>query len=142
VYQDQLVAVMSFSQPRRAAGSSKHDLELVRFAVDGHIPGIGSRIFAHATRLLGPQCVVSYSDNEYSNGGVYRSLGFSLSHELSPSYWYWCPKKKKQYHRYNFTKHSLLRAGYDEYKTEKEIMAELGYLRIWDAGKQVWVWQS
>jgi len=29
--------------------------------------------------------------------------------------------------------------GCDVTKTEKEIMKELGYLRVWDCGNKVWV---
>jgi hypothetical protein len=39
---------------------------------------------------------------------------------------------KKREHRYNFRKDKLIKLGYDSNKTEKEIMLELGYDKIWD----------
>jgi hypothetical protein len=43
------------------------------------------------------------------------------------------------YHRFNFAKHNLIKCGFDPLKTEKEIMDERGFLRIWDCGSRTWV---
>lgn len=42
----------------------------------------------------------------------------------------------KRYHRYNFTKHSILskHKDLDKNKTEWQLMYELGYNRIYDCG--------
>jgi hypothetical protein len=50
-----------------------------------------------------------------------------------PNYSY-TKKYVKREHRFNFRKDKLIKLGYDSDKTEREIMFENGYDRIWDTG--------
>jgi hypothetical protein len=47
-------------------------------------------------------------------------------------------KNEFRYHRGNFTKQSLIKEGFDSTKTEKEIMVERNYNRIYDCGHLVY----
>jgi hypothetical protein len=42
--------------------------------------------------------------------------------------------------RFGFRKSVLVKEGYDPGKTEREIMAERGFSRIYDCGTMVWVY--
>jgi hypothetical protein len=70
---------------------------------------------------------------------MYVKLGFTMEKDNKAGYWYYDPVKKISYHRYKFAKHTLVKAGHDPSKTEKVIMDELGYLRIWNCGTRTWI---
>lgn len=137
----ELVAAMTFSKSRVGIGKNRgdHSYELVRYVSSKSVVGGASKLLSHFIKLYQPKTVVSYSDNQYSTGNLYRQLGFRLENDESIGYKYYDPQKKKMYHRYNFTKHKLVKQGFDTNKTEKQIMDELGYLRIYDCGSKTWV---
>lgn len=138
---NQLIAVMTFSKPRSGIGKHRENTyELVRYASRGSVRGGASKLLCHFVKNH-PQVknIVSYSNNEYSQGQLYRMLGFELERDLLPSYFYFCAKENRRYHRYNFAKHKLIQQGFDPNKTETQIQAERGYLKIWDTGKRTWV---
>jgi hypothetical protein len=66
-------------------------------------------------------------------------LGFSLESDNSIGYRYYDPVKKKMYHRFNFTKGKLVKLGHSPDQTEKAIMDNLGFLRIYDCGSKTWI---
>lgn len=138
---DDIVAVMTFSKPRSGIGKHRpHTWELVRYASSGSVRGGASRLLTHFIRRHPEiQQIVSYSNNEYSQGQLYRTLGFDLESDLPASYFYYCPKENRRYHRYNFAKHKLVEQGFDSSLTETQIQTQRGYLKIWDTGKRTWV---
>ena len=140
-YSDRLVAVMLFGKPRTGAGQGSHSehSELLRFSVDGSVPGAAGKLLSYYIKNHHPSSVISFSDNEWSHGDLYQSLGFKLNSEIKPSYWYVTPRDGKRLHRYNFAKHKLVAAGYDPSMTEREITRDLGLMRVWDCGKKKWI---
>jgi hypothetical protein len=42
-------------------------------------------------------------------------------------------------HRFNWRKQKLVKLGFDTNKTEEEIMSELGYYRVYNAGNKKWI---
>jgi len=137
----ELVAVMTFSPKRAGIGKSRStgSYELVRYVTSCSVIGGASKLLSYFIKTNNPSNVYSYSDNMYSTGNLYGKLGFTLENENKSGYWYYDPVKKKAYHRYNFTKHKLVNSGFDVSKTEKEIMNERGFLRIYDCGSRTWV---
>ena len=138
LYKDtELYSVMSFSRGRSHI-SKNYDWELTRFAsVKGVlVVGGASKLFTAFIRKNSPTEVVSYADRRWSQGGLYKSLGFEYVRASEPSYWY--IKSGKRYHRSTFTKHKLVDAGYDPHKTEREIMEERGFHCIYDCGTLVY----
>ena len=135
-HKNELVAVMTFSNLRSVLGSSNKvdTYELVRFA-SKNVVGIGSRLLKFFIRKNNPKQIISYADKRWtlSEDNIYTKMGFSLVSETKPNYWY-CIGDNKRYHRYNFRKDILVNKGYDPKKTEKQIMSDLGYLRVWDCG--------
>lgn len=142
-HQGQLVAGMSFSPPRLGIGKHankfQNSWELVRFVSCKPVIGGASRLLSHFVKTHQPVEIFSYSNNDWSNGNLYRQLGFELEHEVAPAYWYIPPHGGIRQHRLRFAKHRLVAEGYDPNLTEREIMAQRGYLRVWDCGKRLWV---
>lgn len=141
VHANELVALMTFSKSRTGMGVNEDAHELVRFASSGRVVGGASKLLKHFLKNNSVKKLISYSDNEWSDGNLYRVLGFDLENEIAPSYWYLRPHTERLYHRYNFAKHKLVEQGYDPAKTERQITLEMGLLKIWDCGKKRWVCQ-
>lgn len=139
-HDNKIIAIMTFSKSRTGIGKNRGAgaYELVRYATSCPVIGGASKLLAAFKRQHSPNIIISYSDNQYSQGNLYKILGFQLENEISNGYWYYDPKTKKTYHRYKFTKHKLINEGFDPNKTEKQIMQERGFLRIYDCGTKTW----
>lgn len=141
---NQLVAVMTFSKLRQGVNrhrkNSDNTAELVRYASSKSVVGGASKLLAHFIKHHTEFTeILSYSNNEYGPGELYKALGFIQEKQDSLGYFYYSPKYKKRYHRYSFNKTKLVSLGFDAGKSEYEIMTESGYLRVWDCGKRCWV---
>ena len=72
------------------------------------------------------------------DNNMYTKLGFKLTKTYAPDYKYYNPKvsRNKRLHKFGFGKSSLKKKypELDFSKTERELMLELGYDRIWDCG--------
>jgi hypothetical protein len=143
-YDNELVSLMTFGVPRY----NKHvQYELIRFCNKKftNVVGGASRLLSYFIKHHSPQSIISYADKRISNGNLYTALKFKYSHDSEPRYFYF-PKKNplKRMHRSNFTK-AKIKQKYPEVdlsKTEKDIMKELQFGRIWDCGTKVYVWKS
>jgi hypothetical protein len=139
-YNCNLIAVMTFALSR-----DNKTLELNRFcSLSGVvIPGIASKLFAFFEKTYKPSAIVSFSDNRYSNGGIYPILGFCKVKDLPADYSYVNLKTNQRYHKFAFSKSKILKVhNFEKTMTEWEMMQELGYDRIWDCGKIKWVWNA
>lgn len=139
-HKDELVAVMTFQKPRTAIGRTKNNIEksyeLVRFASKYNIIGGASKLLSFFIKNYHPNHIYSYSDNRWTdpNNNMYLKIGFKISSYSPPNYFY-TKDFIKRYHRYNFNKGILKKKGADiKNKTEKQIMDEWGYVKIWDCG--------
>ena len=146
-YKDQLVSLMTFGPKRACMGDSKGDImgyELVRFCniLNTNIVGGASKLLKEFIRQYSPKYIISYSSNDISFGNLYNTLGFE-SGEVSTSYWYIEPETMHRYHRTSFSRSGIARKfGYDIKDmswSEHNVMDELGYIRIYDAGTTRWV---
>ena len=135
-HQRQLVAVMSFSTPRY---NQKFKWELIRFAsrLNTSIIGGFSKLLNHFIKNNDCSNIVTYSSNDYYNGNLYLTNGFTLVKENPPSYFYiW---KNKRYHRSTFSKKKLKKYFPDDNLTEKEMISILRILKTWNSGSKTWV---
>lgn len=141
----EILAAASFSKPN--ISRNRHDgdtaAELSRFCIrPGYsVPGGLERLIkAWRQDNPGVSRLVSYSDNRWSAGGIYRRLGFRLVSENRPSYWYFKahtsgPRK----HRYTWRKSVAVKTfAADPALTEWQIMLANGWDRIWDCGSATW----
>jgi len=134
-----LVAVMSFGHPSRQ--SQQYSWELKRFVTDGKThAGAASKLLKAFQRENGFPTIASFSDRRWFTGGMYAALGFEHDGEIKPDYSY--IKGNKRFHKANF-KRKLIREKlpefYSEDLTEKQMMENAKYSRIWDCGKDRWL---
>ena len=144
-YKDELVAVMTFGLPSPAKGakhSQEGTWELNRFCShpDYHIYGIASKMLKHFQENFEWNEIFSYADRRWSNGNLYKQLGFELTGVTNLNYWYWGKEIIGKTHRFNFRKSVLQKMkSYDPNKTEFQIMFEEGYSWIYDCGNLKYV---
>lgn len=141
---DTIVAVMTFAKPRVALGRKTGAVELLRFATDGrNHPGVASRLFSAFIKEYSPDEIISYADRRWSEGDFYAKLGFVFERNTPPNYWYFHASKPVREYRFKYRKDkikNLVEGG--ESMTERQIMIELGYTRIWDCGHAKFRWTN
>lgn len=140
-YNYELVSLMTFGNLRKSLGQTSKDgsYELLRFCnrLNTSVVGGASKLFKYFIKNYNPKEVISYSDSSRSDGNIYSNLGFSLSHQSVPNYYYIVDGVRKG--RFNFRKDKLVKEGYDSSKTEIRIMSDRGYYRIFDCGSKKWL---
>ncbi len=139
-----IIAAMTFSASNSVRGKSESGVfELTRWAVKPGflITGGFSRLLNYFIGKYRPYKIISYSDNRWSAGGVYRRNGFELEHSVAPNYYYF--KHNTDYPRFpknHFKKDKIGKIIGEKLEiTEWEAMRELGFDRIYDCGKDKWV---
>lgn len=136
---------MTFSKERviYKHNDDSNRYELIRFCnkLNTTVVGGFSRLLKYFIKEYNPKYLKTYCDIRWSGlnykNTVYYKNGFKFDGYSKPNYWYMEKNNLlKRYHRYNFTKHSILskHKDLDKNKTEWELMLELGYNRIWDCG--------
>lgn len=140
-HNDELISVMTFGKCNSRIGIGKQEdgFELIRYASSKRVVGGASKLLNHFIKEHRPNKIVSYSNNEWSDGNMYKVLGFELETEIKPSYCYISPNGSKMYHRFNYSKQKLVKKGFDKSLTEREITKQLKLLKLWDCGKKRWV---
>lgn len=129
-HQDLCVAVMAIgAHPRSKA------LALTRYVVrpEYQIIGGAQKLFAHVRSTYPTDPIWSWSDNRWSNGGLYQRLGFELIRDLPIDYGYVDGPIRRS--KQSCQKKVL---GCQDGQTEHERAKELGMHRIWDCGKKSW----
>lgn len=137
-YVDELVSLMTFGQRKITGGQS--NFELIRFCnkLNTHVIGGASKLFKFFIKNYEFSKIISYADRRFSNGNLYKILGFIFDHYSAPNYWYF-KSDRILYHRSNFQKH-LLKNKLDVFEdklTEWENMKNNNWNRIWDCGNFV-----
>lgn len=137
-YEDELVAVMTFSN---RITKNKNQIELARFAVKQNYAVIGG--FSKLLKNYNTnKIIISYCDLRYSTGDVYEKTGFKLLRQSPPNYFY---TKDTIYleSRHKYQKKKLQKyPNFSHDKTETQIMYENGFRKIYDAGNNVYEFNS
>lgn len=135
-HNDELVSIMTFGGLRKNLGqeSIESHWELLRFCnkLDTTVIGGASKLLTYFVKNYQPSNIVSYADRRWSNGGLYENLGFIRKHISQPNYFYF--QREVRLPRFKFRKDILVTEGFDSTKTERQIMKERGYNRIYDCG--------
>ena len=139
-FDDRLVSLMTFGKPRF---NKHHDWELLRFSpeLNCHVIGGASKLLNFFEKKYSPKSLISYADRRWSQGKLYRALGFNLNFVSGPNYWYFKDNLCYLHSRVAFQKHKLksLLEHFDPSKTEVQNMHENGYHRIFDCGNLVFI---
>jgi hypothetical protein len=148
-FEDELVSVMTFSNLRKVLGQKSEvgAYELSRFAskLDYVVVGGFSKLFKYFTRNYEFSVIRTYADLRWSFGNLYLTNGFELIHQSKPAYSYITGSKNTRLHRFNFMKQRLKYLFpdiYDDNKTERQIMQEAGYHRVFTCGNLVFEYKN
>ena len=100
-YENELVSLMTFGKCRF---DKKHEWEMLRFCnkLGWHIPGAAGKLLRYFERNWKPNSIVSYADRRWSQGKLYKALGFKLDHISKPNYWYFKTSSNKLLSRVNY----------------------------------------
>ncbi len=136
-FNNELVSLMSFSVSR---SNKKYNYELQRFCSLRltRVHGAASKLLKYF-RKNHKGSIVTYADVEYSDGALYKTLGFDLVSLVPVRYKYY--KGRKIYNRMKFQKKKIEKMKnfiFDNTLTEAENMFNNGYRRLWDSGKKVY----
>jgi hypothetical protein len=136
-FEGQIVACATISKHHRP-NRSEAVLSRVCFA-DKAIVGGTSKLLKQLiveAHKLGFSHLISWSDNRWSSGKVYRELGMTPE-ELGADYSYFKDGDQVRLSKQSCQKKNLLKKGAIG-NTELEMAKSLGYFRIWDCGKVKW----
>ena len=143
-YDSELVSIMTFGGLRKNLGqeSKEGSFELLRFCnkINTSVIGGASKLFKYFCNNFNPNEVISYADRRWSEGSLYENLNFDLISKSIPNYFY--TKNYIRENRFKYRKSELIKKGFDSNKTEKEIMSEKGYYRIYDCGTLKFKWKK
>jgi hypothetical protein len=131
-FEGSLVSVMGFTLLGTVA-------RLDRFATSVIYQGGFTKLLQHFLKTYECQEVVTFSDNCYSDGGLYSSNGFVRVKDLKPDYKYVVGKELR--HKFNFRLDKFRKdpnLKFQEGLSEASL-AKLNNLdRVWDCGKVKW----
>lgn len=135
-YRDCLVAVMTFGAPRFDKSA---DYELIRFCnrLDCTVVGGASKLLAHFCNGRSGR-IISYADRRWSDGNLYKQIGFGFVRETEPGYQYVVGTRRESRHRYQKHKLSQRLKIFNPSKSEVENMRDNNFYRIFDCGNTVW----
>jgi hypothetical protein len=136
-FNNELMSLMTFGNRRVAMGkksTKEGEYELLRFCNKLNINVIGgaSKLFKYFIKTYKPKEITTYADRSFSQGNLYKQLGFNFIGKTEPNYYYIIGDIRN--HRFNFRKDKLVKEGFDFSKTEHEIMLERKIYRIFDSG--------
>ena len=138
-YENELVAVMTFGKPRF---NNNYDYELIRYAtkLGCQVLGGAGKLLKYFEKIYKPKSIITYADRSYSQGNMYRKIGFNELKPSTPNY-HWV-KGDEIYTRYQCQKHNLKRILGDKFSkdlSENENMSLNCYTKIYDCGNLVFL---
>ena len=135
-YNNELVSLMTFGSKRKFMKQNNTDgvYEMLRFCskLNTSIVGGAEKLFKYFIENYKPKEVISYADRSWSQGELYKKLGFTFVNKTPPNYYYVIEGVRK--HRFGFRKDILIKQGFNPNKTEHQIMADRNIYKIYDSG--------
>jgi predicted GNAT family N-acyltransferase len=119
---------------------SKTVINRVCFKPDIQIVGGASKLIKNCVdwcKKNGCYKIITWSDNRWSNGNMYKKIGFKLEKEIGPDYSY--VDSKSKYKRVSKQSRKKNNTNCPLDKTERQHAIEEGFYRIWDCGKKRWI---
>jgi N-acetylglutamate synthase-like GNAT family acetyltransferase len=140
-YFNELQAVITGNKHHRQGHSDTLVLNRLAFKTDVSIAGGPSKLFNRLVSYAkerGYKRLISWSDNRWSEGNVYKKLEFELTENLPADYSYF--SNQSRISKQSCQKKMLIKKGAkgDMSMTEKELALSLGLYRIYDCGKKQW----
>ena len=124
-YLDELVSLMTFKK-------NKEEYDLNRFCnkIYNNINGSASKLLKYFINKYGDN-ITTMADRCYSNGNLYKTLGFEKLYDVDISYYY--VVSGIRVHKFNFRKKKINKEKLN--LTENYIMLKKNIYKIFDAGK-------
>lgn len=136
---DELLEIATFGKTRKVISGNKKAIELYRLCSkkDYNVIGGFSKLMKYALNHFKDKKIISYSDCDWCNlnSNGYEKVGFKWVGLTGPNYW-WCIDGIRR-NRLNYTKKKLIEEGKDPNLTEKQIMQNGGYYRIFGSGNLI-----
>lgn len=131
-FNKRLVSVMTLSKTH----------EIIRFCslLDWSVVGGAGKLLKYHIQMTSPTQITSFADRRWSDGNLYRILGFEFVYNTPLNYWYFKNPSIKLISRRSFQKHTLSKKldKFDVNLSESQNMFNNGYDRIWDCGSSKW----
>lgn len=144
-YNNELIAVMTFKQEKKGT----NNWELTRFASNYNYicQGIGGKLFKYFIKKYNPVEIKSFADRRWTideNNNIYLKLGFNFNSYTPPDYRYFKTSDGiVRQHKFNFRKQILHKKyGLPLTMTEKEMVENLEYYKIYDCGLIKYIWKN
>lgn len=135
-HNDELLGIFTCGKSRYTT----HDWELYRYCVNPHyiVHGVFAKFMQHFIEhyAVPGETLISYMDlnKRMTVSNIYEREHFEYNGMTEPNY-IWVQRNTFEcLRRYETTKKHLIEQGYDPSKTEREIMRERGFYRVYDAG--------
>ena len=144
-YENELISLMTFGKKRGIfKNTGIKSYELYRFCnkLNYIVIGGASKIFNKfvSEYLNNSDEIITFSDNSWGVGNVYKMIGFEFIKNTVPGYYY--IENGNRVFRFKYRKSELVKLGYDKNKTENEITKEMGLLRVYDCGCSSWCYMK
>lgn len=138
-YNNELIGVVDLGNHHRKKLKSEIVLTRLCFKQGCQIIGGASKLFAACINWCKKNKInkiISWSDNRWSNGLIYKKLKFESIQELKPDYFYVQIKNPKE--RISKQSQKKSNTGCPKNVSEKEFALQNGLSKIWDCGKIRW----
>jgi len=112
-YEDELVSLMIFIK-------RKNNYELLRFCnkLNTNVIDGSNKLFKFFIKNYNPKIIITYADRSWSQGNLYKQLGFKSDGKTQSNYYYIVDRKR----------------NYRNNETEHQIMLDKKIYRIFDSG--------
>lgn len=127
-YQNELVSLITFCEEQnRTVVLNDYCTKLNTVVIGG-----ASKLLKYFIRKEHPHKLYTLVDKRWSNGNLWKKLGFTKTADNKPNYYYVVDDHRESKLYYN--KMSLVEQGFGKDKTEHQIMLDRGIYRIYDCG--------
>lgn len=137
-YNDELVATVSLGRHHRSKKEKEIVLTRMCFKSGVKVSGGAGKLLSACKKWCvanGYESIITWSDNRWSSGRMYSSIGFVLDEDLPPDYSYVDLKNVSRHSKQSKKKSNT---GCPPDFTENNWMIYNGFARIWDCGKKRW----
>ena len=136
-FENELVAVMTFGKPRF---NKNYEWELIRYATKSgyHVLGGAGKLLKYFERNFNPKSIITYADRSYSQGNMYKQIGFKFISYSKPNCY--LVRGNEVYKHYQFKKHKLqnqLNNHFNNKMPENENITLNGFYKIYDCGNLI-----
>lgn len=140
-FENNLLAALTLGHHHRQSHPSNSAIVLNRLVFKGNvsIAGGANKLFGAAKQWAsanGFKKIISWSDNRWSQGNIYKVMGFNLAENLPPDYAY--VKQNAATSRIPKQSRQKAMTNHPAQMTEAEQAEADGLAKIWDCGKKRW----